>query len=104
MQPVEEGGGMTGLIPITVPVLVSNNNEALAISIGNSAESIPMGIGCSYSAGEYDNYEGPYEVTPGPETQVLETNGKVMINNVTVKPIPQNYGLVTWNGSVLTIS
>jgi len=49
-------------------------------------------------------YEGEYEVTPNNNTQVLLTNEKTMLNNVTINPIPQNYGLITWNGSTLTVS
>jgi len=49
-------------------------------------------------------YTGEYEVTPTEETQVLATQGKIMTDNVTVNPIPNNYGLITWNGSVLTVS
>lgn len=51
-----------------------------------------------------DPYEGPYEVTPGPAAQVLLTNDLRMTANVTINPIPNNYGLITWNGSVLTVS
>ena len=49
-------------------------------------------------------YTGEYTVTPSSETQVLQTNALRMTGNITVNPIPQNYGLVTWNGSTLTIS
>ena len=49
-------------------------------------------------------YEGAYEVTPSSETQVLETNNLRMTGNVTINPIPNNYGLITWNGSIITVS
>lgn len=49
-------------------------------------------------------YHGAYEVTPSQQTQVLETAGLKMTDNVTVNPIPSNYGLITWNGAVLTVS
>lgn len=49
-------------------------------------------------------YEGAYEVTPGPEAVVLETAGRAMAENVTINPIPSNYGLISWNGSTLTVS
>ena len=52
----------------------------------------------------YPDYTGSYMVTPSRETQTLNTKDKVMTGNVTVNPIPSNYGLVTWNGAVLTIS
>lgn len=53
---------------------------------------------------ESDWYEGEYEVTPSQQMQVMPTRGKAMIYDFVVKPIPSNYGLITWNGSTLTVS
>ena len=52
--------------------------------------------------GEY--YDGPTAVTPTRETQVLNTMGKTVTQNITVNPIPKNYGLITWNGYKITVS
>ena len=49
-------------------------------------------------------YTGTYEVTPSAETQTLETNSFYMNGNITINPIPDNYGLITWNGSVIRVS
>lgn len=49
-------------------------------------------------------YEGSYEVTPSEETQTLATDSLYMRGNITINPIPSNYGLITWNGSTLTVS
>lgn len=49
-------------------------------------------------------YTGEYTVTPSAETQTLETNGLRMTDNITINPIPSNYGLITWNGSTITVS
>lgn len=54
--------------------------------------------------GDYEEYTGTYSVTPSKQKQVLSTQNKVLANNITVNPIPQNYGLISWNGSTLTIS
>lgn len=51
-----------------------------------------------------DSYTGPLTVTPSEETQVLQTERLTMPGNVVVEPIPSNYGLITWNGSTLTVS
>lgn len=50
------------------------------------------------------SYEGEYEITPTEETQVLATENHYMTGNVVINPIPVNYGLITWNGNVLTVS
>lgn len=49
-------------------------------------------------------YEGEYEVTPTEETITLSTSNLQMTHNVTINPIPSNYGLITWNGTTLTVS
>lgn len=69
-----------------------------------SGESTLTGEVQIYSASAPPDYHGAYEVTPTEETQTLETRGKCMTDNVIVNPIPNNYGLITWNGSVLTVS
>lgn len=53
--------------------------------------------------GSVPEYAGPYEVTPSQETQILETSDKVATANIIIKPIPQNYGLIEWNGQYLTV-
>ena len=52
--------------------------------------------------GEY--YDGPTVVTPTRETQVLNTTNKTVTQNITVEPIPPNYGLITWDGRKITVS
>lgn len=49
-------------------------------------------------------YNGNYTVTPSLATQVLNTAGSILVQNITINPIPSNYGLITWDGSVLTVS
>ena len=51
-----------------------------------------------------DPYLGPYVVTPSQSAQVLNTRDLVCNDNITVEVIPSNYGLITWNGSILTVS
>ena len=51
-----------------------------------------------------NDYEGPYEVTPTQQTQVLSTLNQRMTQDVIINPIPSNYGLISWNGAVLTVS
>lgn len=50
------------------------------------------------------SYEGPTEITPSAETQTLETSNLYLNENITINPIPNNYGLITWNGTVITVS
>lgn len=51
-----------------------------------------------------DEYDGPYDATPSSAAQTFPTAGKLMVREFTVNPIPSNWGLITWNGSTLTVS
>lgn len=51
-----------------------------------------------------NEYQGTYRVTPNEETQTLHTTNKVLTQEIIIDPIPSNYGLITWNGSVITVS
>lgn len=51
-----------------------------------------------------ERYSGEYTITPTTTTQVIDIAGKTASQNITINPIPQNYGLITWNGSSITVS
>ena len=53
---------------------------------------------------DVDIYDGVTEVTPSTQMQVLPVRNKTVTDNIIINPIPSNYGLVTWDGSRLTIS
>ena len=81
---------------------VSFENETIIpVELSQGEEFIcEFDVGAS-QAGDYD---GPYEVTPSSQGQTLATANKSLSKNVIVGPIPSNYGLITWNGSTLTVS
>lgn len=51
-----------------------------------------------------EEYKGSVDITPTDGVKVLETQGKLLAENIIIEPIPNNYGLITWNGSTLTVS
>ena len=63
----------------------------------NGTLTIPSAVGV-------DTYAGPYEYTPTEDTQTVAISHKMATENIVINPIPFNYGLVTWNGSTLTVS
>lgn len=82
---------------ISLSIQVDGGEVALVSYIDGGEQGVFMPI---YP----DNYTGAFEVTPSGETQILNTSGLMMPQNVTINPIPNNYGLITWNGSTLTVS
>ena len=59
--------------------------------------TIPSAVGV-------EPYTGEYEFTPTQQTQTVEIENKMAAANIVINPIPSNWGLITWNGSVLTVS
>ena len=78
--------------------------QAVAVSVNAETMGVTLGSPVARDYVERPAYEGPTEVTPSSETQTLDTRNFRMTENVVIKPIPQNYGLITWNGSTLTVS
>lgn len=91
------------MIPIKVKLKVSED-KPIPFSIGSN--NIPLSISLSAPIQKVmgDKYEGEYIVTPSSETQVLNTENLVMAQNLTINPIPSNYGLISWNGSTILVS
>lgn len=89
---------------VTIPMRVSTSDVSIPASVAVSAVSIPVTLGAAYQMREGSIYDGPYEFTPSQETQYAETADKVLINRIRINPIPSQYGLVTYNGSIITVS
>lgn len=78
--------------------------QTLTVSFNNTQANISTSSQITRDFVDRDPYTGEYEVTPSQETQTLETENKRMTGNVTINPIPSNYGLITWNGAFITVS
>ena len=64
----------------------------------------PMKVITGGGGGTIPVYHGPTEFTPTNKKQTVPVAGHRLDKNITINPIPSNYGLITWNGSVLTVS
>lgn len=89
---------------ITVPMTVSASAVTLPVNVAGSNVTLPLGLGAAYIVGTTPEYTGEYVFTPSPEEQIININGYKATENITINPIPSNYGLITWNGSKLTVS
>lgn len=49
-------------------------------------------------------FAGEYTSTPTTSAQTFATAGKRMASDFVVEAIPSNYGLITWDGSKLTVT
>ena len=77
--------------PIPVNLTVAQNNVPVNITVSDNSESIGLDIETQIVASVASEYEGPYTVNPSESAQTLETDGKIMADNVSVGAIPGNY-------------
>lgn len=84
-----------------------NSHKEIVLD-GELSLNIPMDgeVGTVTKVVEHDLpvYTGETNITPSTSEQVLNTADKVVIRNIVINPIPSNYGLITWDGSTLTVS
>ena len=56
------------------------------------------------SVRDVEPFEGDYTYTPSGQTQTIAIRGLKATADIIINPVPSNYGLITWNGSYLTVS
>ena len=78
--------------------------QTLSVSFAPAQAGISTSSQITRDLVERDPYTGDYSITPSAEAQTLETNGLRMTDNITINPIPTNYGLITWDGANITVS
>ena len=83
---------------------VTIESPVVDVSVRSPRGEIVLGSPVLREHVDTDPYTGSYTVTPTQETQTLYTDDLRMTDNVTINPIPSNYGLITWNGAVLTVT
>ena len=90
-------------VPYRVPLMVSTDGTAVNLGVLEPKSiELDMTVGVYAQIGEH--YHGSYEVTPSSEAQVLDTDTLILDGNITINPIPSNYGLISWDGSTITVS
>lgn len=92
------------LEPITVDLTVEDTACRYALEVEETSVAFDVDVDSAIVFDTHPFYEGSYTVNPGAENQTLQTAGKIMSENLTVRKIPRSYGLITWNGSFLTVS
>lgn len=51
-----------------------------------------------------NQYEGSYVFTPSSQTQYAPTAYMTLLGDIKINPIPSNYGLITYDGTIITVS
>ena len=90
-------------IPVIVPVKISTTATTIPVTVKTDVlQDVTFGYSVNFVGAE--PYDGPYQYTPTMEEQIVPIYNKRATQDIVIDPIPSNYGLITWNGSVLTVS
>ena len=96
------------MIARTVTVTAEFTNNIISVEASFTGRTIvadaELTTNVTHYHSEYPDYEGETTFTPSAETQTIPTSHTVLLSNITINPIPSNYGLITYNGAVLTVS
>ena len=81
------------------PSIISATAEAVKRSVSATAD-----LATVTRTEDHDYYEGATTFTPSDTVQVIPTRDLVLGDDITIEPIPSNYGRIEWNGAFLTVS
>ena len=91
--------------PAPIPFQIEEDGDGIGLEIGDDDDAIELKSGEAVITSDvYPDYTGPYLFTPSPETQVADTRLRSVLDRIVINPIPQNYGLITYNGRTITVS
>ena len=84
------------------------------ILIGKIASAVQLqgSLSCEEQlSGSFDLFELPenqyqvfYQFTPSSQTQYAPTAYMTCLGDIKINPIPSNYGLITYDGTIITVS
>ena len=77
---------------------------SMSVEIAPGSMSASTGVPVVRELVERAPYEGEYVVTPSSETQILATQHLRMTDNITINPIPSNYGRISQSGAGIRIT
>ena len=93
-------------LPIYVEISLDNSKTEFLFDIEQDNHELTLQCDTVIEATSKNipKYEGDYEITPADEAIIMETKDLMMLDNVTINPIPSNYGKIGWNGAYLTVT
>ncbi len=91
-------------LPITVMLALEESQQQYSIDAVETNIPVSVQVETNIVTSTTADYDGDYDITPSAIQQVFSTEGKRVLHDFIVEPIPNNYGLITYNGSIITVS
>ena len=92
------------MIPLVVNCTVAESTQQYDMTVSERTVSVDAEVSMQIVAGITPEFDGDYAYTPRSEQIVIRCTDRKMVDDITIDPIPSNYGLITWNGAYLTVS
>jgi len=89
---------------MVIPMTVSVNSVTVPVSMTTNSQVFDVAAGAEFNVSTYPDYAGEYEFTPSSTPQTISTRDMVVHGDIVIDPIPNNYGLITWDGTTITVS
>lgn len=91
---------------VTVEAVFSSNIVSVEASFsGRTIEAdAELTTNVTHYHSEYPDYEGETVFTPTEYTQTIPTGHTVLLSDITINPIPSNYGRITYSGGIISIT
>ena len=87
---------------LDIRISVNRTAPDIQMNVDRAARTVDMSV--SRGGTYYPTYDGPVTFTPSAEAQTVATQRTVLLENIIINPIPNNYGLITYNGRNITVS
>lgn len=84
---------------------MNNTTIIVPMKINTEVTTIPMKLSSVVQFVEsVDWYEGEYLFQPSDDEQIIEIADKTATQNIVIEPIPNNYGLIEYDGTTIRVS
>lgn len=84
-------------------VRLSVSEDAYALRACERVQRIGVTESTELRFVDYPTYEGATAFTPSESTQIISTAGSVVLSDITVNPIPSNYGRIERRGAAVIV-
>ena len=89
---------------LIVPMSLQENESLIFMELTEGTELIPMSFTAPIQFIENVNYyDGAYSFTPSSAAQTIEIQDLTARQNITIEPIPSNYGRIIYNGATIRV-
>lgn len=85
-----------------IMVNIGTNNRSVDVAVTSNTRNVDVSV--SRNLPDFPIYHGEHTFTATAEEQTIHVSNFTMLNDIVINPIPQTYGLITYDGSTLTVS